>query len=756
MNRGLLRVRLLAWAGIGLSLMAPGRSSRQGQPQPAPPLPTINQSDDPILKTFVWRSIGPANMGGRIDDIAVVESNPSIYLRRVRDRRPVEDAPTTARPGRPSSTAAGLVDRRHRHRAVEPRHRLRRHRRAEQPPELVVRRRRLQVHRRRQDASKYIGLKETQSIARMVVHPKNPNIVYVAAVGHLFGPNPERGLYKTTDGGEDLDEHQVHRRGHRLHRRRDGSRRTRTSSYAASYQRRRAPWGFNGGGPGSGIWKTTDAAKTWTKLTGNGLPANPIIGRIGLDIARSKPSTIYASIEVGPSGGTGAGVNDDGTLAAPGQGAAAVAADAAARLPPPDPNKSGIWRSRRRGKTWKFLSNTHAIARCTTARSAIDPTNPEIAYQGGAPFFKTVDGGKTWRPGRRASRTAITTRSGSIRATTTTSWSATTAASTSPTTRARRGSSSTRWRLGQFYAISADMRKPYVVCGGLQDNGSWCGPSATRSSQRHPELRLVSASAAATASTPRAIPTDWTHRLLGIAGRRHEPARSADAADARRSGRAGRRAAAAAARRRRRPGDAGPGAVRPVPERPAATSCRRRRRARASASTGTRRSSCRRTTRDDLPRRRAAVQVVRPRRHVDGVAGSDAQHRPQRSADHGRRRQGADGVQARRRRVLQQHRHDQRIAARPGHRLGRHQRRQRAGEPRRRQDLEERRRQGARRAEGNARLARRSRRRSTPAPATSRSTDTAPTTTSRTSSRRRTSARRGRRSRRTCPRATST
>ena len=60
--------------------------------------------------------------------------------------------------------------------------------------------------------------------------------------------------------------------------------------FAASYQRRRQPWGFNGGGPGSGIWKTTDGAKTWTRLTGNGLPDNPIIGRIGMDIARSNPN----------------------------------------------------------------------------------------------------------------------------------------------------------------------------------------------------------------------------------------------------------------------------------------------------------------------------------------------------------------------------------------------------------------------------------------------------------------------------------
>ena len=121
------------------------------------------------------------------------------------------------------------------------------------------------------------------------MHPKDPNIVYVAAVGHLFGPNKERGLYKTTDGGKTwtntkfIDEDTgftdvvMHPTNPNV-------------LFAASYQRRRQPWGFNGGGPGSGIWKTTDGAKTWTKLTGNGLPDNPIIGRIGIDIARSNPN----------------------------------------------------------------------------------------------------------------------------------------------------------------------------------------------------------------------------------------------------------------------------------------------------------------------------------------------------------------------------------------------------------------------------------------------------------------------------------
>src|SRR5258708_3449069 len=370
----------------------------QGFQLPAAPPPTpVHKSDDPILKNFTWRWIGPANMGGRIEDIAVVESSPSTFyvgfatgglwktvnngttFTPLFDEQPVtsigdlavaqsDPAVVYVGTGEPnnrqsSSFGAGVF--------------------------------------KTTDAGKTwtnVGLKETQSIAWVVGTPKDPNTVYVAAIGHLFGPNAERGVYKTTDGGRtwtnikfidndtgftDLVIDPVNP----------------NILYAASYRRRRQPWGFNGGGPNSGIWKTTDAGKTWTRLTGNGLPANPLIGRIGLDVARSHPQTIYASIEVGPSGGTGANVNDDGTLIDPGtaQGRGGFGSGGrGATPPPPNPNKSGIWRSDDAGKTWRFLSNSMDRP-MYYSQIRVDPTNPEIAYQGGAPFFKTTDGGKTWK-----------------------------------------------------------------------------------------------------------------------------------------------------------------------------------------------------------------------------------------------------------------------------------------------------------------------------------------------------------------------
>src|SRR3954451_9734831 len=185
----------------GLGAVAVRGMQAQGFGQPAPPAgDPVHKSEDTILKNFTWRSIGPANMGGRIDDIAVVETSPSTFyvgfatggvwkttnngttFTPVFDEQPVTSIGDIAiAPSNPDIVYVGTG---------EPNN--------------------------RQSASfgggvykstdagktwKLMGLKDTQSIARVVVHPKNPDIVYVAAIGHLFGPNKERGLYKSTDGG---------------------------------------------------------------------------------------------------------------------------------------------------------------------------------------------------------------------------------------------------------------------------------------------------------------------------------------------------------------------------------------------------------------------------------------------------------------------------------------------------------------------------------------------------------------------------
>src|SRR5260370_17646982 len=136
-----------------------------------------------------------------------------------------------------------------------------------------------------------MGIENLQTIARIVIDPKDTNIVYVAVLGHLFGANKARGVYKTTDGGKtwnnvkfidedtgitDLVMDQSDSK----------------TLYAASYQRRRTSWGYNGGGPGSGIWKTTDAGKSWTKLQGNGFPEGQH-EHIALHASPSNPNLTY-------------------------------------------------------------------------------------------------------------------------------------------------------------------------------------------------------------------------------------------------------------------------------------------------------------------------------------------------------------------------------------------------------------------------------------------------------------------------------
>ena len=660
-------------------LGAAGRIRRAGGPGARrPPLPTPINPDDrsACSKPFVWRSIGPANMGGRIDDIAVVESNPSIIYVGLRDRRHLEDASTTARPGRRSSTR--IPSRRS---ATSPSRRRTPTSSTSAPASRTTARARRSApastsRSTRGKTFEYVGLEgDAEHRAASSSIRRIPNIVYVAAVGHLFGPNPERGLYKTIDGGKTWTNTKfIDKDTGFTDVVMDPS--NPNVLYAASYQRRRAPWGFNGGGPGSGIWKTTDGGKDVDEADGQ-RPADQSDHRPhrprhraleavdDLRVDRSRPERRHRRRR-----------QRRRNAASPARtrcaaAAAAAAADAAASArSDEDRHLAHRTTAARRGSSCR----TDGDRSMYYSQIRVDPTNPEIAYQGGAPFFKTVDGGKTWRQVQglahsdhhaiwidpKNSNHLIVGNDGGLDVTLRPG--------------ARRGSSSTPCAVGQFYAISADMRKPYYVCGGLQDNGSWCGPSATRSANgilNSDWYRVGGGDGFYTANDP----TDWTILY----------SESQDGATNRSICGAGRAAAS---------GRAGPSA-RQAARQPAG--CRERgsrtarcRAARSAAAPTRTATSSRRLRRAPSfrfywntpfilsphnPRTvylgaRSAVPLVRPRRHVDGVARSDEQHRPQRSADHGRRRQGADGLEARRRRVVQQHHHDQRIAGRAGHRSG--------------------------------------------------------------------------------------
>ena len=162
-----------------------------------------------------------------------------------------------------------------------------------------------------------MGLEDTHHIGRVHIHSTNPDIVYVAALGHLWGPNAQRGVFKTTDGGKTSKNIKfISENTGFVDLAMDPE--SPDTLYAAAYQRRRRAFGFNGGGPGSGLYKTTDGGVTWTKLTG-GLPEDDT-GRIGIGIYRKDPRIVYAIIE-----------NAEGS----------------------------IFRSEDRGETWKKMSDTN-------------------------------------------------------------------------------------------------------------------------------------------------------------------------------------------------------------------------------------------------------------------------------------------------------------------------------------------------------------------------------------------------------------
>jgi photosystem II stability/assembly factor-like uncharacterized protein len=313
-----------------------------------------------------------------------------------------------------------------------------------------------------------MGLKDTHHIGRIVIHPKNPDIVYVAALGHLFSENEERGVFKTVDGGKtwskSLDV--------KLNGKAVGAADIVMDPlkpeilYATTYDKERKPWTFNLGGMGSGIYKTTDAGKTWTKLAG-GLPGGPL-GRIGIDIYAKNPLILYANIENANKPNMSAadrereireGKSSDGQVGEEvyrtddggktwkkvspekqkiGGGPGYYYMDI--RVDPNDGNHVyvltvGVQESKDGGKTWasafRFGGDNHAMW--------IDPKDSKhmlLGYDHGMGI--TYDGGKAWyHPDELP--------------------------------------------LAQLYQISLDNAVPYNVYGGLQDNGSKRGPSTKRS-----------------------------------------------------------------------------------------------------------------------------------------------------------------------------------------------------------------------------------------------------------------------------------
>jgi len=449
-------------------------------PQESPAEPPPNQSNDPLLRGFEFRSIGPATMMGRVDDIAGSEKDPMIIYVGF------------ATGGLWKSTDGGN----HWHSEFDNMQNESIGAIGIAPSDPNVVYVGTGEANNRQSSSSgdgmwgttdggktwnHLGLEDTQSIGRIVVDPTNPKNVYAAVDGHLFGPNAERGLYKSTDGGAHwtkskyIDENTgftdvaIDPSNPKI-------------LYAASFSRRRTWWGYNGGGPNCALWKTTDAGATWTKLDGPGWPKSKdgIYGRIAMSIFRAKPSTIYAQVEVGASAGTGGGTTAEGGPARGGRGAAVEFSGGGRGRgnEPPNPNGSGVYRSDDGGKTWTFESNQDQRP-TYFSQIRVDPMNADKVFVGGNPGQMSLDSGKTWKPltGSHTDYHAIwiNTKDPRIVA----------VGHDGGVDFSYDGGFTWDYHndiaVGQFYQVSADMRHPYYVCGGLQDNNAWCGPSAVRS-----------------------------------------------------------------------------------------------------------------------------------------------------------------------------------------------------------------------------------------------------------------------------------
>jgi photosystem II stability/assembly factor-like uncharacterized protein len=284
------------------------------------------------------------------------------------------------------------------------------------------------------------GLKETQVIARIVVHPENPDVVFVAALGHIWGSNPERGLYRTTDGGEswELVKFISDKAGFvdvAFHP--DDA----DVLFAASWERVRGPWFLNSGGPGSALWKSTDGGDSWTEVVGNGFPETTK-GRIGIAISPSNPDRMYAMVE-------------------------AEEGDAS--------EGNGLYRSDDGGESWSRVNeaNTRPFY---YSQVRVDPWDEDRVYFSSTPVRYSPDGGVTsgnttvgvhvdhhamWIDPNDPDHIVVGNDGGIAQ-----TWD-----------KGGNWESPANFDIGQFYHVSYNMDVPYRVCGGLQDNGTWCGPS---------------------------------------------------------------------------------------------------------------------------------------------------------------------------------------------------------------------------------------------------------------------------------------
>lgn len=282
---------------------------------------------------------------------------------------------------------------------------------------------------------KHMGLADTRHIGKLIIDPKNPDIILVAALGHAYGPNEERGVFRTTDGGKTWQK-VLYKDDH-----------TGASDvafdpnnprilYAGLWQAQRTPWSLSSGGSGSGLYKSTDGGTTWKQLSGHGLPKG-ILGKIGVAVAPSDSNRVYALME----------------------------------------SKEGaLWQSEDGGENWHVVNSEHALSQRAWyyTHIVVDPQNADVVYCPQVPLLKSIDGGKTfqampqghgdnhalWIDPQNPKRMINGNDGGVI-----------------ITTDGGKSWAKSNLPLSQFYHVATDNRTPFYVCGEVQDLGSACGPS---------------------------------------------------------------------------------------------------------------------------------------------------------------------------------------------------------------------------------------------------------------------------------------
>lgn len=432
------RSRHLAWL---LALAALTATAAQPRRAPLTPEPRL-------FRALPLRSIGPANMGGRVSDVAVVEKKPATFYvalgtgglmkttnlgttwSAVFEKQPVASIGAVAVwQQNPQVVWVGTGETNHRNSSSWGNG--------------------VYVSHDGGGEWKHLGLEATHNISRVVLDPADSSVAYVAAMGRLWGENPERGVYQTTDGGKTWK--QVLKAD------------ARTGAcdlvmdpanpqvlYAAMYARLRTPWSYTSGGRTGGIFRSRDGGRTWTKLTA-GLPA--VTGNIGLDVCRAKPNVVMAVVE-----------SDDG-------GQVDDFADGS--------RSGGVFRSEDGGDTWKRMS-PWAPRPFYFSEIRVQPDDDRRVYLLGFDLWISDDGGRTFRkegarnlhpdlyalwihPGN-GDHLVLGTDGGVYLS----------------HDRARSWDFLNNMAAGEFYTVTVDTRDPYWVYGGLQDNQSWGGPSRTR------------------------------------------------------------------------------------------------------------------------------------------------------------------------------------------------------------------------------------------------------------------------------------